>query len=278
MRMIRRAVHDDGVRVAVPPAEEATALARAFTISLAWTREQLAIWFPQDSVVTLCRRLQRNTDRGVLTRIRLPATRGSGQYVYFLSPWGSRVLLGPAVTPPRGAPGRDIYHSLGITNFYLALTAALRAIDGEMIQWWGQAGAACPLGAAGGTYVNPDAAFLIGHRWEQLCLLEYDRAPNSAGATQWLNKISRYLRYYSDRLYRVQFGGTPLRPILLCLFADEDRGQRLLERTRQVLAHSRTPRPTILFGASTAANQPLGQVWRALDSESQCSLLDDALQ
>ena len=51
---------------------------------------------------------------------------------------------------------------LGISAFYLQLQAALQSIQGELLQWWGQAASLCYLDAHGGPYVNPDAAFYAG--------------------------------------------------------------------------------------------------------------------
>ena len=248
-------------------------MTRAFTTSLGWSRQQLESWFPADSTVTLCRRLQRFVQRGLLTRTRLGAARGSGQFVYFLSPFGARLLLGSAVMPPRGRSERDLYHSLGISAFYLQLQRALTAHGGELLEWWGQAAAACPLDGRGGSYINPDAAFLLGHDLEQLALLEYDRAPNAASATQFLNKIARYLRYYEHRTYREHLGQGDLQPLLLCLFTDEARLERIQARCRPFLARVGFNRPTMLFGGPAATAAPLAAVWQPLAGGPPLSLL-----
>lgn len=221
--------------------------------------------------------MRRLTERGLLVRLRLSAFRGSGQYVYFLSRSGSPLLFGPTVSPPRGEPGRDLYHSLGLSTFYLTLQTALKGIHGELVSWWGQAAAACPLDAGHAPYINPDAAFLIAHRWEQLCLLEYDRSPNAAGASQFLSKITRYLRYYEQRTYCTHLGQGSLKPLLLCLFEDQARMERVLERSRVILERLRSNQPTLLFGSQPAIRHPLGPVWHDLADAQPLSLLHPSL-
>jgi hypothetical protein len=267
----------DGRHLA-PTLAEAEMLARVFTTSPAWSREQLGFWFPNDSPTTLCRRLTRLVSRGILTRLRLSTSRGSGQYAYFLSRSGSKLLLGSAAVAPRGIPGHDLYHSLGVSEFYLRLHADLEGSGGELLQWWGQAASLCYLNGRGGPYINPDAAFLVGHRVEQLYLFEYDRAPNSAGVTQFLNKLDRYMRYYERRIYLHHLGQGGLRPLLVCLFADQPRMQRILDRVAAMFERPRSRRPTMLFGAGPAAHAPLETVWIELDSGLAVSLIDQRLR
>lgn len=262
------------------PPEDIELLATIFAIAPCWTRPQLQGWFPRDSDVTLCRRLKRLTDRGLLARRRLTAPQGSGPYAYAVGRAG-RVLLTGARAGRHGNPGGsrlegDIYHSLAVADFYVQLEQALRQIDGELVAWWGEAAALCHLGPNERGYVNPDAAFLLAHTHEQLCLLEYDRSPNAAGITAFLTKLARYRRYYERRAYREHLGTGALRPILLCLFADQDRMERVRQRTATVLAATHRSAPTILFGSTEAAMTPLAPVWRRVD-DTPIALLDAQL-
>lgn len=238
-------------------------------------------WFPRDSDVTLCRRLRRLTDRGVLARRRLTATQGSGPYAYAVGRAG-RVFLSGARAGRRGGSSNtrldgDIYHSLAVADFYLHLDRALRRIDGELIAWWGEAAAICPLGPNERAYVNPDAAFLIAHVHEQLCLLEYDRAPDAAGITAFMAKLARYRRYYERRAYRDHLGTGHLRPILLCLFADRARMERVRQRTVALLAATHRSPPTILFGSAEAAMRPTDPIWYRPEQDEPLTLLDARL-
>lgn len=257
----------------LPSMAELDALARAFAVAPAMTREQLEHWFAGDSTAALCRRLTRLTDRGVLVRSRLATGRGAAPFAYALSRRGSSAVFGDAVHHGSGQLGRDIRHSLGIADFYLRLDAGLRRVDGELLAWWGQAGALAHLGS-GRAYVNPDGAFLLGHSVEQLFLLEYDRVPNSAGATRFLEKLARYRRYYEQRVYRDQFGVGSLRPALLCLFDDAERMQRVRARARRLLASAVAPLP-VLFGDVHAWQSPVEPTWYELTAESPVSIIDD---
>jgi hypothetical protein len=270
------------VPVAAPgplaPVEDIAILAEAFSVSPAWSRSQLQFWFGRDSAATLARRLTRLTQRGIVERRRIAASSGSGQYVYFLSRLGTTVVFGSAVARRKGRPGWDVYHSLGLTEFFLTLDAALRALDGELITWWGQAAASCPIESSSGSYVNPDAAFLIGHAWEQYFLLEYDRAPRAAGLIQFTNKLLRYLRYYDRRAYRGHLNHENIAPLLLCLFEDEARMQRIRQRCSQILARTHGQVPTMLFGGIDAARLPLSPAWYLPDVNEPVSLLDERLR
>jgi hypothetical protein len=280
MATIRKAVRSRPAPLVgpLPLPAEADILARAFGCSLVWTRAQLGHWFPQDSPTILCRRLQRLSSRGILDRLRLTSAAGSGQYAYFLTRLGSQLLLGPTVARPRGHIAQDLFHSLGVSRFYLALQAQLEPADAELLQWWGQAASLCYLDGRAGAYVNPDAAFLLGSRVEQLFLLEYDRAPSTSGATQFLNKLYRYLRYYEDRVYRAHLGTGSLQPILLCLFEDADRLERIRDRARAILDSTPAAHPTVLFGVPQAIDQPLGPWWVTPHDSDPCSLLDERLR
>lgn len=253
-------------------------LARAFSTSPAWSRRQFEHWFPHDAPATLSRRLTRLHEQGVLERWRLSASQGSGQYVYGLSRVGTAMVLGDAVARPRGQSGWDRYHSLGISDFYLTLSASLDAAGGELIAWWGQAAAACPVDVGAASYINPDAAFLIGQRSEQLVLFEYDRAPAAAGSTQFLSKLLRYLRYYDRRSYRGHLVDDALVPILVCLFTDENRMSRIRSRCQALFTRARSLTPATLFGATAAARHPLGTVWLRPDDTHPISWLDASLQ
>lgn len=210
--------------------------------------------------------------------MRLTSAAGSGQYAYFLSRLGSQLLLGPTLARPRGHIAQDLFHSLGVSRFYLALSGQLELADAELLQWWGQAASLCYLDGRAGAYVNPDAAFLLGSQVEQLFLLEYDRAPSTSGATQFLNKLYRYLRYYEGRVYRVHLGTGPLQPILLCLFEDVDRLERIRDRTRVILENAPATHPTVVFGLPEAVNQPLGPWWVTPYDAAPCSLMDERLR
>jgi hypothetical protein len=271
--------HTQGAPIA--PADEVELLATIFAVAPCWTRPQLQAWFTRDSDVTLCRRLKRLTDRGVLARRRLTATQGSGPYAYAVGRAG-RVLLSGARACPRGDSSStrlegDLYHSLGIANFYVQLDQALRLIDGEILAWWGEAAAICPVGPNERAYVNPDAAILIAHDHEQLCLLEYDRAPDAAGITAFMAKLARYRRYYERRAYRDHLGTGHLRPILLCLFADRARMERVRRRTTALLAATHRSSPTILFGGTEAAMRPTDPVWYRPEQDEPLTLLDARL-
>lgn len=268
-------------RTPITPHNEAELLATIFAVAPCWTRPQLQSWFPRDSDVTLCRRLRRLTDRGVLARRRLTATQGSGPYAYAVGRAG-RVFLNGAHTGRRSSSGGtrlegDLYHSLAVAEFYLQLDHSLRQIDGEILAWWGEAAAICHLGPNERAYVNPDAAFLIGHAREQFCLLEYDRAPDAAGATAFMTKLARYRRYYERRAYRDHLGTGDLRPILLCLFADRARMERVRRRTATFLAATHRSAPTILFGSTRAAKTPFEAVWYAPERDEPLTLLDARL-
>lgn len=253
--------------------EEQRLLAQAFAVAPALTREQLQHWFAADSVATLCRRLRRLADRGILVRERLGASRGAAPFAYAMSRYGSRAVFGDAIHHGAGRLGRDVYHSLGIVDFHLRLGEAIRRIDGEVLAWWGQSAALAYLGN-GRVYVNPDGAFLLGHRVEQLFLLEYDRAPNAAGATRFLEKLARYRRYYEQRVYRDQFGVGNLRPVLLCLFTDAERMRRVRARAHRLLTSTVTTLP-VLFGGVQAWLSPLEPTWHELVGETPVSIVDD---
>jgi hypothetical protein len=259
----------------LPSVAELDALARAFAIAPALTREQLGHWFVSDSAGTLCRRLRRFADRGLLVRRRLATSRGGAPFAYALSRRGSAAIFGEVVRHGSGQLGRDVRHSLGIADFYLRLDFELRQIDGELLTWWGQAASLAQLGS-GRAYVNPDGAFLIGHRREQLFLLEYDRAPNAAGVTRFLEKLVRYRRYYEHRVYVDQFGLGNLRPILLCLFIDRERMERVRARARRLVGPTGVALP-LLFGDARAASNPLAPTWYDLAGETRFSIFDDRL-
>jgi hypothetical protein len=253
--------------------DEQRLLAQAFAVAPALTRQQLQHWFAADSVATLCRRLRKFTDRGILVRERLGASRGAAPFAYALSRYGSRAVFGDTIHHGAGRLGRDVYHSLGIVDFYLRLGEAIHQINGEVLSWWGQSAALASLGN-GRIYVNPDGAFLLGHRVEQLFLLEYDRAPNAAGATRFLEKLTRYRRYYEQRVYRDQFGLGNLRPVLLCLFDDAERMRRVRARARRLLTSTVTTL-TVLFGDGNARTNPLATTWYELTAEASVSIVDD---
>lgn len=255
--------------------EEQRLLAQAFAIAPALTRQQLQHWFTADSMVTLCRRLRKLTDRDILVRERLGASRGAAPFAYAMSRHGSRAVFGDAIHHGAGRLGRDIYHSLGIVDFYLRLQEAIRRIDGEVLAWWGQSAALAYLGNSR-VYINPDGAFLLGHSVEQLFLLEYDRAPNAAGATRFLEKLARYRRYYEQRVYRDQFGVGNLRPTLLCLFDDAERMKRVHARARRFLTSTVTTLP-VLFGDVHAGLSPVTPTWYELIAESPMSMIDNRL-
>ena len=262
----------------LPLPTETTALARAFSCSHVWTREQLGWWFPHDTPTILCRRLQRLSSRGILDRLRLTRAVGSGQYAYFLTKLGSQLLLGPALARPRGHAAQDLFHSLGISRFYLALQHDLEKQQAELFHWWGQAASLCYLDGRAGAYVNPDAAFLLESDVEQLFLFEYDRAPGTSGVTQFLNKLARYLRYYEARTYRTHLGTGALQPTLLCLFEDLGRLERIRDRAHVLLNSAQSVRPTVLFGQPNAVDRPLGPWWITHDDVSRYSLLDQRLR
>jgi hypothetical protein len=203
---------------------------------------------------------------------------GSGQYAYFLTWLGSQLLLGPALARPRGHAAQDLFHSLGISRFYLALHRHLEEQQAQLLQWWGQAAALCYLDGRAGAYVNPDAAFLLGSDVEQLFLLEYDRAPGTSGTTQFLNKLSRYLRYYETRAYRAHLGTGALQPMLLCLFEAVGRLERVRDRARTILDAAPSVHPTVLFGLPDAVDRPLGSWWLTPHDPTPCSLLDRHLR
>jgi len=203
---------------------------------------------------------------------------GSGQYAYFLTKLGSQLLLGPALARPHGHAAQDLFHSLGISRFYLALQQDLKAEQAELFQWWGQAASLCYLDGRAGAYVNPDAAFLLGSDVEQLFLFEYDRAPGSSGVTQFLNKLARYLRYYETHTYRTHLGTGALQPMLLCLFEDTGRLERVRDRARVILNAAPSLQPTVLFGSPDAVERPLGPWWVTPDDATPYSLLDQRLR
>lgn len=114
------------------------------------TREQIQrVYFRKDgklaSVQAACRRLTILMERGYLTRIRLPVTRGSGPHVYKPGKAAIAVLnKDERRLLSRGADRRRIEsittlsHGLEVVEFYIALKEALESRGGRIVTWLGE--------------------------------------------------------------------------------------------------------------------------------------------
>ena len=200
-------------------------------------------------------RLQRLCDRKLLERWRLPAAKGSGPFLYELSPTGKRIM---GISSRLHARTRwSAEHDLGVAEFYVSLSEALRAEVGKLKDWMSpeQASFATTRGR-----LSPDAAF----GWEKAglegsCFLEWDRGTQSLAT--FAEKLERYDEYYQLRRYRDHLGD-PLKPRLLVVCGDGEREERVLG---YVIAKSSrfAHLPTIFVSTrDKAVSAPLGSVWR----------------
>ena len=145
-----RSRRSGGGKTLLPPTSRDRKIIRAVVRHGQMPREQIQrLYFWKDgevaSVQAACRRLRILTERGYLTRVRLPVTRGSGPYIYqpgkaaaVVLDEEKRRLLG------RGRRGRRIEsiaglsHGLEVVDFYIVLKEALESRGGRIVSWLGE--------------------------------------------------------------------------------------------------------------------------------------------
>jgi len=252
------------------------------------TRDQIQrLYFRRDGKVTsvqaACRRLTILTERGYLTRVRLPVTRGSGPYVYqpgkaaiVVLDKDERRLLGPGRKGRRIESIAGLSHGLEVVDFHIALKEALESRGGRIVTWLGESEARYQFAWHGRRLLfNPDGYCLWALGMEEgSFFLEWDRGTESM--TRFSQKITRYEAYYQLRAYHNHLGEMGLKPRLLIVTPDERREKKLVDWIARRLDRGEfAPLPTILVGARDLVFLDiLGPIWRKPGDEERMSLVD----
>ncbi len=252
------------------------------------TRAQIqSLYFRKDgeiaSLQAACRRLTLLTERGYLARIRLPAIRGSGPYVY--QPGRAAVALldkDEKGLVSRGSGRRRIEslaafaHGLETVDFYVALKEALESRGGRIVTWLGESQARYQFAWQGRHLLfSPDAYCLwaLGDE-EGTFFLEWDRGTESM--TRFSQKLDRYQAYYQVRAYHDHLGEMGLRPRLLIVVPDERRESKLAGWVARRLARGEFKAlPTVLVAARDIVYRDvLASIWSKPGQERRVRLVD----
>lgn len=252
------------------------------------TRQQIQrLHFRKDgrlaSTQAVCRRLRILTERGYVSRVRLPVTRGSGPYVYWPGKGAIGVLDKDDSARARRIMKRNrvksfssLSHGLEIVEFHIQLKEALEGRGGEIVVWLGEWEARYRFEWGGRRLtLSPDACCLwaLGNK-EGTFFLEWDRGTESM--TRFSQKLTRYEAYYRLRAYRNHVGEMGLRPRLLIVVPDERRERKLVDWIARRLSRDEFAfLPTILVGARDLIHlNILGQIWRKPGDERRTRLVD----
>ena len=235
------------------------------------------------SFQTVCRLLKDLTERGYLSRVRLPVERGSGPYVYTIGDQAKIVLHADEmaqVRPPRSRSRprtkAGLLHGLEITDFYLALKEGLERQGGALVAWLSENQARCPFQWQGKKLLlTPDGYAVWALDGEEgSFLLEWDRGTEAMNRIA--EKLTRYMAYYGQGIYRDHLGETGLRPRLLIVVPHARRerqvagwlGRKLAKGELEVL-------PTVLVVRwDMAQKDVLGPVWVKAGQSGRMRLVD----
>lgn len=252
------------------------------------TRQQIQrLHFRKDgklaSIQAVCRRLRILTERGYLSRVRLPVTRGSGPYVYWPGR-GAIVVLDKEdsararriVKRNRMKSFSSLSHGLEIVEFYIGLKEALESKGGEIVVWLGEWEARYQFEWGGHRLtLTPDGYCLWAVSGKEgAFFLEWDRGTESM--RRFSQKMTRYEAYYRVRAYRNHLGEMGLKPRLLIVAPDDRREKKLADWIGRRLDRDEFGSlPTILVAVRDLVFLDiLGRIWRKAADEQRIRLVD----
>jgi len=271
----------------LPPTSRDRKIVQAVVRHSQMTREQIRrLYFRRNgklaSVQAACRRLTILTERGYLTRIRLPVTRGSGPYVYqpgkaaavVLSKDENKLLSRRRGRRIEGMAG--LCHGLEVVDFYIALKEAFESRGGQIVTWLGERELRYQFVWHGRRLLfNPDGYCLwaLGEE-EGSFFLEWDRGTESM--IRFSEKLTRYEAYYQLRAYHNHLGEMGIKPRLLVVVPDERREKKLVNWIARKLERGEfTPLPTVLVAARDLVFlNILGRIWCKPGDEHRMRLID----
>ena len=273
------------VKSILPPTSRDREIIRGLFKHGQMVREQIRrLYFRRNSgemasVQAACRRLRLLTERGYLTRVRLPVLQGSGPYVY--EP--GRAAAGILDEEERRALGRrrrvetaaGFLHSLEAVDFYIALKESLEARGGSVVIWLGEKEVRCHFGGGGRRLLlSPDGYCLWSLGLEEgSFFLEWDRGTESM--TRLSEKLIRYEAYYQAQAYRDHLGETGMRPRLAIVAPDQRRERKITDWIASKLSKGGLASlPTTLIAAKDLAmKDPLRPIWCSSGVDGRISLL-----
>ncbi|MBC7264765.1 MAG: replication-relaxation family protein [Chloroflexi bacterium] len=251
-------------------------------------REQIQrLYFRKDgelaSVQAACRRLRILTERGYLTRLRLPVTQGSGPYVYqpgrgalLAFNEGRKKVVGPGARGRRVESIAGLCHGLEVVDFYIAIKEGLESRGGRALVWLGEGEVRYAFTHRGKRLVlSPDAYCLWALGTEEgSFFLEWDRGTESM--TRFAEKLQVYEAYYLVRGYHNHVGEMELRPRLLIVAPDERREKKMVDWMARRLGRGEFPSlPTVLVTARDLVHgDVLGPIWRRPGEEQRMRFVD----